>query len=342
MSAAEYRAPSGALVFASGTMEWASASTMKKPVIDQMTYNVLSEMEVQPATPAEDIKVDAGGAAATAVAVVHGHAEHRVHRPERDLQRLGLDRSLTRRSPTTSGTSTTAERSATDTGTTPTLTYTFTQPGTYKVILKVTDSQRPDRKRPSARSTSPTQPPPSSRASMNPVGAGQLDTLSAVGSSSAEGGTIADYKWDLNGNGNYETDTGTTPTITKTFSTPGSTTVGVQVTDSQGATATATLPVTVLGEGVSSYNNAVEAVPSLLHYYPFDEASGSAIVDSKGIEQRHGLRSDARRARRGQRRPPKPPSNSPATATRSRVSPERTVRSRWNSLVRARSPSSSG
>ncbi len=32
-------------------------------------------------------------------------------------------------------------------------------------------------------------------------------------------GTIVNYQWDLDGNGSYETDTGTTPTVTKTYAT---------------------------------------------------------------------------------------------------------------------------
>ena len=96
------------------------------------------------------------------------------------------------------------------------------------------------------------------------------------------GGTIVDYKWDLDGNGTYETDTGTTPTVSKTFASTGTTTIGLQVTDSKGATATASLPVKVLSQGVSRYTDAVTAAPGLLHYYRFDEPSGSSIADSAG------------------------------------------------------------
>ncbi len=118
-------------------------------------------------------------------------------------------------------------------------------------------------------------------ASMNPVGANQADTFSAAGSSDS-GGTITDYRWDLSASGKYETDTGTTPTITKAFSTPGVDTVGVEVTDSKGSIATATISVTVLNHGVSRYADAVLATPGLLHYYQLGEAKGPTVLDSKG------------------------------------------------------------
>src|SRR5262249_17106338 len=64
--------------------------------------------------------------------------------------------------------------------------------------------------------------------------------------------------------------------------TVGSATVGLQVTDSKGATATATLPVKVLAQGVSRYSAAVNAPPGLLHYYRLDETAGSSIADRQG------------------------------------------------------------
>jgi PKD repeat protein len=292
VSAAEYRASSGALVFASGTMEWAYGFDVE-PTIDQMTYNVLSEMEVQPGTPAEDIKVDAGGppklprpsfTATPSTVYINQNVTFNASASTDPYAKITDYKWDVNNSETFS----------IDTGSSPTLAYAFTQPGTYEVILKVTDANGQTETTERTVNVANTATAKLS-ASMSPVGAGQLDTLSAAGSSSVEGGTITDYKWDLNGSGKYETDTGSTPTITKTFTSPGSTTVGVQVTDSKGATATATLPVTVLSEGVSSYNNAVEAVPSLLHYYRFNEPSGSTIFDTKGssngtvFEATHGV-----------------------------------------------------
>ncbi len=277
VSAVEYRAPSGALVFATGTMEWAYDFDVERPV-DQLTYNILSEMGAKAVTPAEDIVPDTTppnpprpSFTATPTSVYIG-------------QNVSFDASA---SSDPSGTITdykwdldNSGKFATDTGSTPTLTHAFTTPGTYNVILKVTDSkgqtETTERTVNVANTATATL-----TAAMNPVGVGQKDTLSAAGSSSF-GGTIVDYKWDLDGNGTYETDTGTTPTVSKTFTSTGTTTIGLQVTDNKGATATASLPVKVLSQGVSRYTDAVTSAPGLLHYYRFDEPSGSSIADSAG------------------------------------------------------------
>ena len=65
------------------------------------------------------------------------------------------------------------------------------------------------------------------------------------GASAADAdGTIAAYAFDFDGNGSYET-TSTLPIATTTFAAKGAAKVGVRVTDDEGATATATLNVTV-------------------------------------------------------------------------------------------------
>ena len=81
-------------------------------------------------------------------------------------------------------------------------------------------------------------------ASPNPALTGQTVTLNASGST--DQGAITDYKWDLDGDGTYETDTGTTPTVTTNFQTVGTHTVGVQVTNDHGLSSTKTLAVPVI------------------------------------------------------------------------------------------------
>ena len=49
---------------------------------------------------------------------------------------------------------------------------------------------------------------------------GQTVSFNASASSDPDG-TIAKYEWDLDGNGSYETDTGTTPTATSSYATAG-------------------------------------------------------------------------------------------------------------------------
>ena len=82
-------------------------------------------------------------------------------------------------------------------------------------------------------------------AAPNPVTVGQ--TVSFNGSGSADpDGSIAKYEWDLDGNGSYETDTGTTPTTSKSYAATGDVTVKLRVTDNEGFTGETTRTVTVV------------------------------------------------------------------------------------------------
>jgi hypothetical protein len=87
-------------------------------------------------------------------------------------------------------------------------------------------------------------PNPSISASNTAPDPGQSVTFDAS-HSSLPFGQITDYKWDLDGSGQYATDAGTTSTISHLFTTPGTTTVSVKVTGSSGATATAGVVITV-------------------------------------------------------------------------------------------------
>ncbi len=124
--------------------------------------------------------------------------------------------------------------------------------------------------------------PPEARltAKPNPALTGQTVTLDASGST--DQGTITDYRWDLDGNGTYETDTGTNPKVSTSFATVGTHNVGVQVSDNSGLSATASTGVQVLEQGVSDYSDAVLGTPGLLDYYRLGESAGPTIHDAKG------------------------------------------------------------
>jgi PKD repeat protein len=62
----------------------------------------------------------------------------------------------------------------------------------------------------------------------------QVITFNAASSSDQGSGTIAKYEWDLDENGSYETDTGTTASTTAAFAAAGTHTVGLRVTDNCG------------------------------------------------------------------------------------------------------------
>jgi uncharacterized delta-60 repeat protein len=87
-------------------------------------------------------------------------------------------------------------------------------------------------------------PPQAAFSAPSSVTAGAPATFD--GSSSSDGaGTIADYAWDLDGSKAFATDGATSPTIQHTFTTPGTVTVSLRVTNTVGQVSTATEQVTV-------------------------------------------------------------------------------------------------
>jgi PKD repeat protein len=277
VSAAEYRAKSGAYVFAAGTIQWSYGLDVDT-AINQATYNIFSDMGVQPATPEAGITLDPPNAPkppwpsfkATPSAVLVGQ-------------------------PTTFDASASSDPDATithyfwdlegngftiETGSTPTLTHAFAEPGVYNVVLKVIDSDGQEET--TTRTVTVTSSiTPTLTASENPASIGQSVLLDASGSTDVSG-TISDYKWDLNGSGKFETDTGSKPNVTTSFATAGAHTVSVEEFDPAGNTAKKTITVNVVTIGVSNYEEAVLDTPGLLHDYPLDESVGPTVHDVKG------------------------------------------------------------
>ena len=83
-------------------------------------------------------------------------------------------------------------------------------------------------------------PTASFTATPNPAVVDQPTAFNASASSDPDG-TIAKYEWDLDGNGTYETDTGTTATTTKTYAAPGTSTSACASPTTAATTATTTL-----------------------------------------------------------------------------------------------------
>jgi subtilisin-like proprotein convertase family protein len=127
-----------------------------------------------------------------------------------------------------------------------TATHVYSTRGTYNVGLRVTDSN--------GKTSTITQPLSITQAPVaaiqatpsSPVSA-QSVTFDASGSTHdpSPGASIVDYKWDLDGSGNFATDTSTTPTVSTSYPTQRTVPVSVKVTDDVGATATATYNLTV-------------------------------------------------------------------------------------------------
>jgi PKD repeat protein len=277
VSASEYHAKSGAYVFASGTMQWSYGLDVD-PSINQATYNILAEMGVQPGTPESNLVLEAPGApkppwpqftATPKKALVGEPVEFNASAT------TDPDATITHYYWNFEGNGFTVE-----TGTTPEATHTFTEPGVYNVILKVIDSDGQEETT-SRTVTVVSSITPTLAASPNPASIGQKVTFDASGSTDVKG-PITDYKWDLNGSGKYETDTGSTPTVTTSFATAGEHTVGVRETDAAGNTATTTLTEKTVTIGVSNYEEAVLDTPGLLHFYPMGEAAGPTVADLEG------------------------------------------------------------
>jgi YD repeat-containing protein len=130
----------------------------------------------------------------------------------------------------------------TDTGSSPLASHAFATRGAYPVSLRVTDDGLLQNVY--TRTVNVTHPPTAvlTHTPLTPL-TKQTVSLDASGSSDSDG-PIADYSWDLDGDGIFETDSGTLDTNTTKFDTPGVHTVRVRVTDGDGATDTAALAIT--------------------------------------------------------------------------------------------------
>jgi subtilisin-like proprotein convertase family protein len=112
----------------------------------------------------------------------------------------------------------------------------FATPGNHTIKLRVTDADGAQRTATTTLNVIATTPPsPAFVASPNPVVAGQPVTFDAGGST--DDGTIVRYEWDLDGNGSYETDGGSSPLVTRAYPNATVMNIGVRATDDDGRTA---------------------------------------------------------------------------------------------------------
>jgi subtilisin len=152
----------------------------------------------------------------------------------------------------------------TDTGTTATTSRTYASPGTVTVKLRVTDNQGAthDATKSLAITSPPNQPPVASfTVSPNPALTNQTVIFNGSASSDPDG-TIANYRWDLDGNGSFETDTGTTATTSRSYNAAATVAVKLRVTDSNGATSDATRTLTITSPANEPPNASFSASPN--------------------------------------------------------------------------------
>jgi hypothetical protein len=79
----------------------------------------------------------------------------------------------------------------------------------------------------------------------NPGAALVGESVLLSGAGSTDDGSIARYEFDLDDDGTYETDNGASPSLTRSYGSVGSRTVGLRVTDNYGATSTVRKTVVV-------------------------------------------------------------------------------------------------
>jgi plastocyanin len=130
----------------------------------------------------------------------------------------------------------------TDTLTTPTASQSYTSAGPVNVKVQVTDSAGDTDSITKAVTVSNAAPIAAFTVSNANPSSGATVTFNAAGSSDPDG-TVAKFLWDLDGNGTFETDTGTTPTASRAYS--ATTTVKLRVVDNDNGTTDVTQTVTV-------------------------------------------------------------------------------------------------
>ena len=137
-----------------------------------------------------------------------------------------------------------------DTGTTATTTFEYTTAGTFDAAVRVTDDDGATdiamlSENGGGGSIEVLVPPVADITATPDTGAAPLlVSFDATGSTDPDG-TVDLYEWDLDGNGSFETNTGSTGTVDSTYNNVGVVNAAVRVTDNDGLTDTASVAVTV-------------------------------------------------------------------------------------------------
>lgn len=149
--------------------------------------------------------------------------------------------------------------------------HTYAQPGDYKIVVTLSDPANPNTPQQiqaGARVVAPQEPPPGEQppapqpqpqneppvaqvaAEASVVKAGTPLAFDASKSRDTDGSIIA-YAFDLDGNGSFETDCGSSPSAVGSYGSAGTVRVGVRVTDSAGAASVTTATLSITGKAPS-------------------------------------------------------------------------------------------
>ncbi len=140
---------------------------------------------------------------------------------------------------------------------------TYSTPGPHTITLTVTDSYGA---KATGSLTVNVVRRPAAALTVTPSVAtvGQAVTLDASQSTSLDS-PITDYQWDLDGDGNYDVDTGNVPTLTHTYTSPIRTDVSVLVIDADGFGGGASRQLTVNPIPVNLKAKATPKKPKVAH-----------------------------------------------------------------------------
>ena len=131
-----------------------------------------------------------------------------------------------------------------------TTTFTYTRPGTYNAVFRVTDSLGQTATAVATATAVRVGPPGSPASSItNPTGPRSGNAPLTVffnGTGTPSGGrTITRYEWDFNGDGTFDFSSASSASTSFTYTSPGTFTAALRVTDSAGDTAIDTVDITV-------------------------------------------------------------------------------------------------
>ena len=130
-----------------------------------------------------------------------------------------------------------------DDGTATTATATYATAGSKTVRLRAVDDDGAANEATMTFSVSPPNQAPAAQFSWSPTSPETGQTVTFASNSTDGDGTIATHRWDTDNDGSF--DDGTATTATRTFTSAGSKTVRLRVTDDDGATNTISKTVTV-------------------------------------------------------------------------------------------------
>ncbi len=126
-------------------------------------------------------------------------------------------------------------------------------------------------------------------ATPNPAAVGQQVVFDGTASLDAQG-PIVRYQWDLDGNGSYETDTGTAPAAARTYTSAGLVNAGLRVTDGEGRTATASVPVVVTAPLLGGVLSTSPSVTLSLSPVGSADAATIRLASARTVRLRSGQR----------------------------------------------------